>query len=102
MLLRDVNVLFAELVSSSGVAQWLNQTTSQLLVQNIAVLSNGSTQPAAKTCAALDICFVVRLLPMISSNKSELVLQLTDLAVRLMEARMHAYGKELLVLEISC
>jgi hypothetical protein len=101
-LLHDVNMLFAELVSSSGVAQWLNQTTSQLLTQNIALLSNGSTQPTAKTCAALDICFIVRLLPMITSNKNELILQLTDLAVRLMEARMHSYGKELLVLEISC
>ena len=98
-LLSDVNAFFAELVTSQDVSSWLFQTVSQLVNQNIGQLS---PQSEKKIHSSLDLIFLVRLLPMITINKNQLVLQLVMLITQLLENKMHSYGTTLLCLEVKC
>jgi hypothetical protein len=68
-VLNDVTNLLAELVCCSEVSFWLQQTVSQLINQYISNLSSLSSvdqgNNKVKSSAAVDLCFVVGLLPIV-------------------------------------
>eukprot|EP01038_Epipyxis_sp_PR26KG_P009793 gene9793-13175_t len=82
-LLTNITNLFAELVLSPDVSLWLNQTVTQLVHQYINILSSNISTSIQKSAAAVDLCFLTRLLPMITSNQSQLLIQLINLAVQM-------------------
>lgn len=129
-LLTDVTDLFAELVLSPDAKGWLQSTVNNLLVQNINLLSANfqsasSNSPATSQAPsssgqskaskaqikyyALDLCFLIRVLPMVSDNKAELVLQMINFLLQVIEnnkivtnAFQKSISKEMVVLPLNC
>jgi hypothetical protein len=83
------------LVSNHEIATWLRTTTGQLLQQNISIAMAGETDRSKRSAAAMDLCFLIRILPMVTTNLPELVSQLVGLISGLVEHRMYTYGPEL-------
>lgn len=94
LLLGDVVQLFGELAASPDVLQWLSSNVTQLVGQNIPQLT--------RSAAAVDLHFLVRLLPLLSTNATQLISQLTGLLGQLLDSQMHSRGREYLALELSC
>lgn len=95
VLLADTATLFGEMVSSSDVQQWLSNSVSQLVVQDIPRLSSSDT-------VAVDLHFLVRLLPLVSANVMQLVSQLCGLLGQLVDSQMHTRGRQYVALELVC
>jgi hypothetical protein len=74
------------LISSPQILLFLNQTINQLLQQNFALLSS-STTISIRTNAAVDLNFLVRMLPLtINGDKKDskkLLISLVEFAVQL-------------------
>ena len=98
-LLRDTITLFADLVGSPEVAGWLAQTVEQVVGQCVARLHSGSERPSPD---ALDLLFLVRILPLVSNSAPQLTQQLLGLAVQLTTARSHSRGTDFIILEVTC
>lgn len=96
------STLFAELVYVEDVRTWLNNTVMTLLGQNMATISSTVHTSKGNCAAAVDLLFLVRILPLLSRDKIQLVSQLVTLTVQLLESGIHSYGKEFLFLVIVC
>jgi hypothetical protein len=96
--------LFSELVAAPEVAEWLGQNVPQLIGQNIATLLSGAQRPQQESpsAAALDLHFLVQLLPLISSNIPQLVTQLVALVVQQVCAQLPGRGQEFVALSVTC
>eukprot|EP01036_Dinobryon_divergens_P024118 gene24118-32535_t len=106
----DVSSLLGELVTCHEVSLWTQQTVSQMVNQSIALLFQ-SHQPhtggsvcmsKGQSSAVVDLCFLLRLLPMVSGNKHQLVVQLVLLIGQLIDNSMLMYGSPLVHLMVNC
>jgi hypothetical protein len=102
-LLSGTVDLFSELVAAPEVAEWLGQNVPQLIGQNVAALLSGAQrQQDGPNTTALDLHFLVQLLPLISSNVTQLVAQLVALVVQQVSAQLPGRGPEFVALTVTC
>eukprot|EP00981_Chlorochromonas_danica_P002163 scaffold428_cov168-Ochromonas_danica.AAC.28 len=105
-LIADSIDFFAEFIESVDVRSWLQQTVSNLLVQNINVLLSTSSSSGDGSHAALDLCVLMRIVPMTTTNRAELVLQLLNFVQQLCHMKCRPgsdqCSRELVVLIVTC
>lgn len=92
LLLASMRLL-AELSGSSAVTAMLGQTVPGLLSDCLATMSSTRPLLTADNTPALDICFLVRILP-ICTPCDMLISQLVGLQTRLIDAKCLTRGKE--------
>ena len=100
LLIRDCQTLFAELVASSEVQQWLTNTVNQLHMQHMSVLAGSNT--ASYNTSAVDLQLLVSLFPLLQIPSQQIITQLTNLAATLLEKPFYDRGKEFAVLIATC
>jgi hypothetical protein len=125
-LLTDIADLFAVLVDCPAARSWLQSTVNGLLGQNISAISASFAATAGSSSSSvsspktpngsrshmkhltLDLCFLIRLLPMVSDNKAELVLQVAGFLMQIIEHNKVRYqlfskrlSKEMIVLPLN-
>ena len=100
LLIRDCQTLFAELVASSEVQQWLTNTVNQLHMQHMSVMAGSNT--ASYSTSAVDLQLLVSLFPLLQIPSQQIITQLTNLAATLLEKPFYDHGKEFAVLIATC
>jgi hypothetical protein len=111
LLVQNINSLSANFLSTNNNNNNNSLPPSSPLISRSSGGSspNKSKQQQQMRFFSLDLCFLFRLLPMVSDNKAELVLQMVNFLLQIIEHNKIRYNsfskrlsKEMIVLPLNC